>query len=264
MVTIFALGLILKVSSLAGAEMSANAEEARVEVADEVVQKDVRVAENVEDPRLSFHQASPQPVNYDQPAQQGPVLPSTHESSSNYDSTSRAALIPMLGGSRFAGRWGDHISNRYNLGLILEIPVVPALAFEVEGGFGRYNIAYSYYGHDFNQYQLGANIKIYIIRSFIQPYIGGGVAALYFENMTRGPRGLSPYHEWVGNGQLFAGADVNLSERLAIGVRGSWLTPLIHRPITADNGFNSYPYFEEAAAMNTNQFRFMGSLRVSL
>jgi opacity protein-like surface antigen len=183
----------------------------------------------------------------------------------------RASLIPMIGGANYSGRWADHISNSYSLGLALEVNATSNLAFELEGGFNRFNTRYlslgsqpRIYSHDFNQYSIGANSKLYLVRSFINPYVGGGVAALYYENMDRGVMApFSTYNQWVGAASLMAGADVNVSQQIAVGLRGAWLLPVLNRPTVADNGVNAYPGYEDASLMSTSQIRVLGTVRMA-
>jgi opacity protein-like surface antigen len=189
------------------------------------------------------------------------------------DSPSRISLIPMVGTSDFNGDWGKHVSNSYSVGLALEVAATSNLAVEIEGGYSRYSTLYSYaerdsryytYGHDFNQYQIGANAKFYVIRSVISPYLGGGIAGLYYDGMDRGPyfRGQN-YNHWVGSGQLLAGADVDVTRSVAIGVRGAWLAPIFNRPQTQDDGVHARPAYEDAALINSYQYRIMGSVKLA-
>src|SRR5580692_417775 len=75
--------------------------------------------------------------------------------------SSRVSVIPMIGASLWDGRWRDYISNKVSFGLGLDIPLSSYLSTEVEAGYGRYNISYSSYDHDFNQYDFGSTLKLY-------------------------------------------------------------------------------------------------------
>lgn len=181
----------------------------------------------------------------------------------------RVSLIPMVGGSMYATRWNDHIGNSYTFGLAVDVPVSPLVSAEIEGGYARYNISYSYnpayvYNHDFDQFLLGVNTKIYLIRGVFRPYIGGGLTGVYYDNMTHGPYYPGRYSQWIGMGQLLTGADISLSDDIAIGARGAWLIPMFNRPVTSDNGVYSQPYYEEAGAINTSFYKLMATLKVAL
>lgn len=194
------------------------------------------------------------------------VLGTKHRHSDAY---SRVSIMPMVGGSFYSGRWNDHIGNAYTFGLIVEAPLNPYLSFEAEGEYAQYNISYSYnpaylYNHDFQQYQIGGNLKGYLTRGTFRPYLGGGLAGIYFNNMTHGPYFPAPYSTWVGFGQLMGGADIVVSEDISIGGRAAWLIPMFNRPGTVDNGVYSAPYYEEAGAINTTFYRLMATLKVAL
>jgi hypothetical protein len=172
----------------------------------------------------------------------------------------------MVGGADYFGRWGSHIGNAYVFGLALDVPITSRLSLEVEGSRAEYNITYSNFIHDFNQSTVGGNAKLYLLRDqLVQPFVGAGIMGVYYENMSHGPAyPYSSYNHWLGAGQLLAGADVSLTEDLALGLRTSWIIPMFNRPTTADNGRFSFPYYEEAAAINTSFYRIMGSVKVDL
>lgn len=176
---------------------------------------------------------------------------------------SRTAITPMVGVSDYYGNWGSHIDNDYTLGLGLEVALNPFLGIEIEGGYGRYNIAYQSYRHNFNLYQVGGNGKFYFSRSVLQPWIGFGVTGLYYENMSRGPSfPYSSYNQWVGAIQPMAGVDVEIVKGLAIGARGAYVIPTFNKPTTYDNGYTAYPYYEESAAMNTSFYKIMADVKL--
>lgn len=175
------------------------------------------------------------------------------------------SFIPMLGGSVYGGQWSNHITNNYTSGLALDISVHKKFSIELEGSHGNYDISYgTIYGvvyHGFNQYTLGGNLKLMPLDHHIfQPWLGVGLMGIYFENMF----GYNLRNEWVGAGQLMAGADIMISEGVALGARASYIRPLFNRPTTLDNGVVNAPGFEEAAAINQGFFRFMGTVKVSL
>jgi len=174
-------------------------------------------------------------------------------------------LTPMIGGSGYVGEWGNHIQNSYQFGLAVDMPL-GIVSVEAEGGHGRYGIAYSHFKHYFNQYNVGANLKAVIVRSgIVHPYVGAGLMGLYYANMNRGPQySYLSYNHWLGSGQVLFGAEVEVASDIAVGIRGSYVVPLINRPHTADNGVYSLPYFEEAAAINTSTYRIMGTVSILL
>lgn len=254
LVFVFAVSLFLKVAVVAGAEVESSGSDAEA-VAVETSQPETILAAN--QTNISVDNEESARVRYDDPSA---VLGTRAHSSSHYQ---KVALIPMIGGSGFNGRWYDHISNSYTFGLALDVPVSETFSCEIEGAYAKYNIAYSYFAHDFNQYTIAGNGKIYLSRGVLQPYAGLGVAGLYYQNMTRGPSYPVRYNQWVGAGQALVGADVKVSEQLAVGIRGTWVLPLFNRPATIDNGYYAFPYYEEASAMNSTFFRVMGSAKLS-
>ncbi len=187
-----------------------------------------------------------------------------------YDRYSRVSLTPMIGGTWYATDWNDHIGNNYTFGLLLEVPINPNLAFEVQGGYARYNISYGYaagyppYNHYFNQYVLGGNLKAYLTRTQFRPYIGGGIEGICYENMSRGPSMPVMYSQCIGAANLFGGAEIVLSDDIALGGRAAWLIPVFNRPYTVSNSYMSAPGFEEAGAINTSFYQLMATLRIAL
>jgi len=202
--------------------------------------------------------------DYDAPA---PYL--KHKDYDNYG-YSRYSLIPMVGGSWFGSQWGNNISNRYTFGLALDIPFTEFLSGEVESGYGRYSISYSSapalaWKHDFNQFILGGNLKVYFLRGWLRPYAGVGLMAVYYDSMSRGPYfPYQNYSTWVGEGQAFVGADFRIMDGISLGCRAAYLIPLFNRPATLDNGIVSAPGYEEAAAINTSFYKVMATVKVSL
>ena len=183
------------------------------------------------------------------------------------DKTTNAAIIPMIGGSGYASRWGDHIRNSYTLGLALEFPVSRIFALEAEADYGKYRVSYGNnyqaFAHDFNLYSFGGNGKIYLLRNQIRPYIGAGVLGNYYENMSHGPSYPDRYSQLIGSGQLLVGSEYEMTEELAAGLRFSWISPLFNRAQTVHNGQNAYPYYEEAAAMDTSFYRIMATAKIT-
>jgi len=141
------------------------------------------------------------------------------------------SITPLAGYTAFQGAWYSHIANRGTVGLILDIPLISILSLEAEGHFGRFNMSYSGYGRNFNQYSGGANAKFTLGRGIFQPYVGAGMAALYYEGI--GPRGMSlgpQTNQVIGAGQVFAGAEINLFAGIAIGARAEFLRPMMNLP----------------------------------
>lgn len=180
------------------------------------------------------------------------------------ENTQRIAIIPMVGASSFNGSWYSHVQNAYSLGIAIELPVSNNFSFEVETGYAKYNVSYAYFSHDFNQFSAGLNGKYYFSRSALQPYIGAGMTAIDYDNMSYGPMSkYQSYSRWIGAAEALAGVDVSLSQSVAIGARGEWLLPVINRPNVANNGRNAMPYSEEASLINNTQLKFMGTARVA-
>lgn len=186
-------------------------------------------------------------------------------------------ITPMVGASLYHGSltrqhsWGDNIRNQYSFGIALEFPMSRYFSIETEGGYANYRIAYTpnigpAVGYAFNQYVLGANGKIYLIDTKLRPYVGAGLAALIFDNMSRadGLGGRVPYNPVMGSANLMAGLDYAVSDSVSIGGRASWLLPVMNRPMTVDNGMTSAPGFEEAAVLNTSLYRIMGTVSFKL
>ncbi len=191
----------------------------------------------------------------------GTLVAPVHEPIATY---SRAAITPMIGITNYAGAWGSHIQNRISVGLGLELALTRLLSIEIEGGYGRFNIGYNYYNHNFNLYNVGGNAKLYLTRWVIQPWIGFGVSGFYYENMTHGPSSpYSTYSQWIGTIEPLAGLDVEVSRDLTVGVRGAYYFPSFNKPRTMDNGIYSFPYYEEAGAMNTNFYKVMANVKLS-
>ncbi len=179
-------------------------------------------------------------------------------------STVGIALIPMGGGTVYQGRWNNHIRNNYTLGVALELSIIPLLSLEAEVAQGRYYISYSGYGHNFTQYTYGGSAKFYLTRGVLQTYLGGGILGITYQNMTYGMDSMSTYDRTVGAGQAIAGAEIVLSNNIALGVRGSYIVPLFNRPRVMSGGGYAYPSYEEFSAMNTAMYRLMGSVKISL
>jgi|688.fasta_scaffold61281_2 opacity protein-like surface antigen len=190
-------------------------------------------------------------------------------------SSSRLSITPMAGITAYQGNWNSHIANRGTVGLLIDVPIVSILSLEAEGHYGRFNISYSGYGHYFNQYSGGANAKLTLSRGLIQPYVGVGMMAVYYEGMSYGNtnqggmqsggyQGQSPtYNRTIGAGQLVAGADVALFSGVAIGARGEVLRPMTNLPPNYSQGNYAAQGAEDAAAMSTNFYRILGTVRVN-
>lgn len=191
-------------------------------------------------------------------------------------SNSSISITPMAGITAYQGNWNSHIANRGTVGLVVDIPLVSILSLEAEGHYGRFNISYSGYGHNFNQYSGGANAKLTLSRGLIQPYIGAGMMAVYYEGMSYGNtgqggmqggyqgQGQSPrYNRTIGAGQLVAGADLALFSGVAIGARGEVLRPMTNLPPNYSQGNYAAQGAEDAAAMSTNFYRILGTVRVN-
>jgi hypothetical protein len=174
------------------------------------------------------------------------------------------ALIPMAGGTSYAGSWNNHIRNSYTFGVALELSIIPLLSIEAEVGQGRYYINYSNYGHNFTQYTYGGTAKFYLTRGIVQTYAGAGIVGLTYQNMTHGMNSNSTYDTSLGAGQALVGADIALSNQVSIGVRGSYIQPLFNRPANTNNDPYNMQYSEENSAMNSAMYRLMGAVKISL
>ncbi len=258
---VFAIGLAVQISSVAGAEVeygkkAGDGAPAVVEV--QPVRADA-VTERSETSQKKTYAYS----QYDEPAAVLGARASYHPKKDKV-----AGIQPMVGGSGYFTSWRNNISNRYTLGIILDVMLSHSLALEGEAGYSKYDIAYttltypSYITrHPFDQYQIGGNLKYYLSRSAVQPYIGGGLMALHYRGMQRG---WTSYDETLGAAQAIAGLDVPISDDVSIGGRFAWVVPAFSRPQTVSNQIYSAPGFEEAGAMNTQLWRVMGSVKVSL
>ena len=270
LVLVFGVGLFLKVSAASGAEgfLVAHAGETETTITNgDVDYDDEGLGEAVEEVRAKKRHKS------DTRIQNNLIVADRSSNGSNAGTVSASmredrssnplAIIPMAGGSGYQGNWNNHIGNAYSLGLALELTVSQVLALEGEVGYGRYNISYSYFSHDFNQYNYGGNAKFYLTRGLIQPWIGLGVMGVSYQNMSRGPySNQGRYDETIGAGQLLAGADIALGSSVALGLRGAYIVPLFNRPNTFNNGAYAYPYYEEAAAINSAYYKLMASLKI--
>ncbi len=186
-------------------------------------------------------------------------------------------ITPMVGATLYHGAlsrthsWGDNIRNQYSFGLALEFPLSRYFAIEAEGGYSNHRVAYTpnigpAVGYAFNQYLLGANGKVYLLDTKLRPFVGAGLTALIFDNMSRadGRGGRVPYNPVMGSANLMAGLEYAVSDSVAIGGRASWLLPVLNRPMTVDNGLTSAPGYEEAAILNTSLYRIMGTVSFKL
>lgn len=174
------------------------------------------------------------------------------------------SLTPMVGGTIYQGRWNGHIRNNYTLGVAVELSIIPHLSIEAEVGQGRYYISYSNYGHNFTQYTYGGSAKVYLTKGLVQTYLGGGVLGVTYQNMTYGIDSMTTYDRTVGAGQAIAGAEVALSNQVALGARGSYIVPMFNRPQVLSSGGYASRGYEEPAAMDTAMIRLMGTLKISL
>lgn len=172
------------------------------------------------------------------------------------------ALFPMIGATMYAGNWNNHIGNAFSLGLGLEVPITDLLSAEAQGGYGNFNITHSGVMKDFNQYWLGAGMRVYANRTRVfRPYIALGMDAVNYENMVTFN---DKNNRWVGVSQLAVGSDFGFMENVSFGLRGSWHKPILNRPVTNDVGGFSHPAYADNAAINTDFFRVMGTVKVDL
>jgi opacity protein-like surface antigen len=164
-----------------------------------------------------------------------------------------ATISPTVGMSGIAGSHQDEMTNKLTAGFALDVPITQKFSAELEGLYSINQIQ----RHDVEALSFGANGKYYFSRKFFSPYVGAGIAALCYQNLSMGavnPTGR--YNEWIGAGQLLAGVDFNISSKVSIGVRGSGVMPLFSRP--------DVPSSVEAAVVDSFLYRAMGSVRFAL
>lgn len=194
---------------------------------------------------------------------------------SSYHSEPIYGITPTIGTMWWGGGWGPYITNQYALGLLVDFPLSRSVSLEIEGAYANNRINYispgGYGHHTFDQFMAGGNGKVYLWRGVINPYVGAGITGIYYSGMRgvqMGYPGIQQYNQLVGSGQLLVGSEVGVSENITLGARGSWLLPLINRPLNQDypggpTGRTASPGFEEAAAINTSFFRLVGTVRVT-
>lgn len=190
-------------------------------------------------------------------------------------------ITPMIGGAVYNGAWANNTRNQIGLGLALEFPVSSFLAFELEGGYNDYKVAYKHglpgssdpeFRHDFKTYMLGGNGKIYLTRTKLRPFVGAGLMAMMYDNMygltSNGTPGY--FSTIIGVANLNFGLDMAVSDALSFGARASYLIPVINKPFTNatynnQNGLVEASYgVEEAALINQNVWRIMGTMTIRL
>ena len=178
----------------------------------------------------------------------------------------RIGLIPLVGTMGYNGFWGLHVQNYYSWGLGVDIPLSRLLSLELDASHSRNFVAYSFYGHPFDLYSFGANLKMYFLRNgFFRPYASGGLSTLLYANMSRGPLMPVPYTSSVGAGQVAVGSDFALSESIFLGLRAQYTQPFINVASVPTTPFGQpLPGFEEVSLMSTSFWQFMGSVRVAL
>ncbi|MBI4403318.1 MAG: hypothetical protein HY537_04115 [Deltaproteobacteria bacterium] len=277
-VMIFIISLVLKVSAVAGAEGESSGSPelvlAKVETSSQNTKSEEQSAVVVPSTEsdVAIVEETVVPAETATLAQVQPVAASDSSSASSALSADsrRVSVTPMVGGTAYAGRWYDHIANAYTVGLALDLPISPLLSIEAEGDYGRFDISYrGLIPHYFNQYQVGGNLKLSPLRnSVFHPFIGAGMMALHYENMfgfnDSGYASYGNFSRWIGAGQMLVGADVTIMSDVAAGLRASYAIPLLNRPTTVSDNYQSYPGWEDAGAINTNFYRILGTVRVNL
>lgn len=179
------------------------------------------------------------------------------------------SLTPVVGMTGFQGGLYNQVRNRGTVGLILDIPLVSVLSLEAEAQYGRFSLNTNGYGRGFGQYTGGANAKITLGRGLLQPYLGIGMMALYYEGLSANPYGQE--NRVMGAGQLVAGLDLNLFGGIAIGARGEVLRPMTNLPplynMAYDNSYGNQTGDNtrgaDTATMSSNFFRVLGTVRVN-
>jgi outer membrane protein W len=217
-------------------------------------------------------------IDPDQPAVEAgdatSVLGTRYDRESDYD-RHKFSLSPMVGGTGYAGNWYGHISNKYTFGLAAEYHFTPYIAAELEAGYAQYSIGYApamapWYGgftHNFDQWDVGLSGKFYPLPySRFKPYLGAGLMVVDYEHMRyQVANPFSQYGATILSTQLMAGLDVNVTDRVSIGARGSYVIPTFNTPATSQTPWGTAaPGFEEADAISTGFFRVMGNVKVGL
>jgi hypothetical protein len=189
-------------------------------------------------------------------------------------------ITPMVGGAIYAGDWGRNTRNQIGLGLALELPVSSFFAFELEAGYNTYKVAYTPSNgvtggngqwFDYRTFLIGGNGKIYLTHTKLRPFVGAGLMGMMYDNMygVTSNGNLGYYNTIIGSANLMFGLDLAVSETVSFGARASYLIPVINKPFTANTvdrmaGLTSSPGFEQAALINNNLWRIMGTMTIRM
>ena len=192
------------------------------------------------------------------PAAVAPVLATTIANDA-VASSRPMTITPVAGITAYQSYGYNQISNRGTVGVILDIPLISMLSIEAEGQYSRFSTGSSLgYSQGFSQYSGGGNAKLTLGRGLLQPYVGAGMMALYYEGLANSNNAYdSQSNRVIGAGQLIAGADINLFGGIAVGARGEWLHPMTNLPPVSYNERNSFD------PMSNNFYRVLGTLKVS-
>lgn len=167
-------------------------------------------------------------------------------------------ITPVAGFTAYQGYGYNQVSNRGTVGVILDIPLISLLSIEAEGQYTRFSSNSSWgTNRGFSQYSGGGNAKITLGRGLLQPYLGAGMMAIYYEGLSNSNDTYSSQSNRVmGAGQLIAGADLSLFGGISIGARGEWLHPMTNLPASSTDQNNFDP-------MTSNFYRLLGTVKVS-
>lgn len=169
----------------------------------------------------------------------------------------RVALIPMAGGTGFAGNLGPASWGAYSLGLALEIPFDPVASFEIEGSYGRADIKRIGHAFELESKAIGSNLKLYLNRhSLFRTYVGAGFGGIHYDQISA----RSFVSEWVGAGQFIAGSDLTIVHGLALGIRGSYSIPMFYAPASELDAAVG----RDAAAVKASFYKLLGTMRIEL
>ena len=174
------------------------------------------------------------------------------------------SITPIAGVSAFYGTWYNNMASRGTVGLILDIPIISVLSLEAEGQVSRFSVrSADYQVQPLNQYTGGANAKLTLGRGLIQPYIGAGMMAVYYEGMrSNNSNGISQPNQTIGAGQLVAGADLNLFGVVSVGARGEYLRPMTNLPRQS-----GYEYSSQGGGVGSllqaDFYRLLGTVKIS-
>ncbi len=182
--------------------------------------------------------------------------------------SSKIQIGPTVGTVIYEGAWREHVSNQYSVGFLMSRPITEMAAIEIDFSTSRNFVSYLGTGHMVTQLGSTGSFRLNLTdMTTFTPYMSAGIGGNFFSGLSYGPIILTPgsgYSDWILSGVISAGADMAVSRRIRLGVRGSYQAPLLHRPYTRSTGALASPGFEDSAMLNTGFYRVMGLVMVSL